>query len=58
MAKLTDSEKERALELAHALGTHVPGWISIVAWPLPIIEELANRVIALEAEVKVLQEKQ
>jgi hypothetical protein len=52
---LTPSEKARVFEIAEAAGVQIPGSMSIVVWPAPILEALITRLISLEDEVQMLR---
>ena len=48
MTYIGPSERGRINALAKQLETYIPGDIALSAWPLPLLEALVERVIALE----------
>lgn len=55
MINLTKDEKERIEVLESRLSTFIPGNISIVAWPLPLLEKVIDRLERIELRLERLE---
>ena len=56
MELITFKDKRIVDAFADRLGTFIPGTTSVLLWPLPILELLAEKIEALELQVQELQE--
>ena len=48
MFHASNADKERMYKLAEGIGVELPDSLSVILWPLPILEELVRRLSELE----------